>query len=90
MRDPDSQEFHSDLIKKNKGNTSELWKTLNEFLSKKPNSTVSLIEADGVLHTEKSAIARVPNAHFSLTGTKLATKIKEKLRSAVNNNKKFF
>ena len=48
-----------DSIDKNKGNTSELWKTFNEFLSRKSNSTVSLIEAEGVLHTEKSAVARV-------------------------------
>lgn len=58
--------------------------------SKKSNSTVSLIEADGVLHTEKSAIARVLNVHFSLIGDKLAMKIEEKLKSAVNKSKTFF
>ena len=41
--------YYSDLINKNKGNASELWKTFNEITSKKPNSTITSTEADGAL-----------------------------------------
>ena len=43
-------EYYSDLINKNKGNARELWKTFNEITSKKPNSTITSIEADFFLH----------------------------------------
>ena len=42
-------EYYSDLINKNKGNARELWKTFNEITAKKSNSTITSIEADGVL-----------------------------------------
>lgn len=85
--------IYSHFISKNNSNPKELWKTVRQkkkTSSKKSNSTVSLIEADGVLHTEKSAIARVLNVHLSLIGDKLAMKIEEKLKSAVNKSKTFF
>ena len=83
-------EYYLDLINKNKGNPSKLWKTFNEIKSKKSNSTTTLIEEDGVLYTETNEIARALNAHFSRIGTKLAAKIKEKLRLMASNSRKFF
>ena len=71
-------EYYSDLINKNKGNPSELWKTFNELTAKKSNSTITSIEADGVLYTETNDIAQALNTHFSRIGTKLAAKIKKK------------
>ena len=67
-------EYYSDLINKNKGNPSKLWKTFNEIKSKKSNSTTTSIEADGVLYTETNEIALVLNTHFSRIGTNLAAK----------------
>ena len=67
-------EYYSDLINKKKGNPSELWKTLNEITSKKSNSTITSIEADGVLYTEANETAQALNKHFSRIGTKLAAK----------------
>ena len=83
-------EYYSDLINKNKGNPSELWKTFNEITSKKSNSTITSIEADGVLYTETNEIAQALNTLFSRIGTKLAAKIKEKLRLIASNSRKFF
>ena len=83
-------EYYSDLINKNKGNPSELWKTLNEITSKKSNSTITSIEADGVLYTETKEIAQPLNTHFSRIGTKLAAKIKEKFRLITSNSRKLF
>ena len=67
-------EYYSDLINKKKGNPSELWKTFNEITSKKSNSTITSIEADGVLYTEANETAQALNKHFSRIGTKLAAK----------------
>ena len=83
-------EHYSDLINKNKGNPSKLWKTFNDIKSKKSNSTTTSIEADGVLYTETNEIALVLNTHFSRIGTNLAAKIKEKLRLIASNSRKFF
>ena len=67
-----------------------MWKALNEITSKKSNSTITSIEADGVLYTETSEIAQALNTHFSRMGTKLAAKIKEKLRLIASNPRKIF
>ena len=83
-------EYYSGLINKNKGNPSELWKTFNEITSKKSNSTITSTEADGVLYTETNEIAQALNTLFSRIGTKLAAKIKEKLRLIASNSRKFF
>ena len=83
-------EYYSDLINKNKGNPKELWKTLNEITSKKSNATITSIEADGVLYTETNEIAQALNTHFSHIETKLAARIKEKLRLIASNCRKFF
>ena len=83
-------EYYSGLINKNKGNPSELWKTFSEITSKKSNSTITSIEADGVLYTETNEIAQALNTLFSRIGTKLAAKIKEKLRLIASNSRKFF
>ena len=83
-------EYYSDLISKNKGNASELWKTFNDITAKKSNSTITSIEADGVLYTETNGIAQALNTHFSRIGTKQAAKNKEKLRLITNNSKTFF
>ena len=58
-------EYYSDLINKNKGNTSELWKTFNDIRSKKSNSTITSIVVNGVLYTEINEIAQALNTHFS-------------------------
>ena len=59
-------------------------------MSKKSNSTITSIEAGGVLYTETNEIAQALNTHFSRIGTKLATKVKEKLRLTASNSRKFF
>ena len=82
--------YYSDLINKNKGNLSELWKTFNEITSKKSNSTITSIEANSVLYTETNEIAQALNTHFPRIGTKLAAKIKKKLRLIASNSRKFF
>ena len=61
--------YYSDLINKNKGNPSELWKTFNEITSKKSNSTITSIEANSVLYTETNEIAQALNTHFPRIGT---------------------
>ena len=70
-------EYYSHLINKNKGNPNELWKTFNEIMSKKSNSTITSFEADSVLYTETNEIAQALT-HFSRIGIKLAAKIKER------------
>ena len=82
--------YYSDLINKNKGNPSELWKTFNEITSKKSNSTITSIEANSVLYTETNEIVQALNTHFPRIGTKLAAKIKKKLRLIASNSRKFF
>ena len=82
--------YYSDLINKKKGNPSELWKTFNEITSKKSNSTITSIEADGVLYTETNETAQALNKHFSRIGTKLAAKIEENPRLIASNSRKFF
>ena len=52
-------------------------------------STMTSIEADGVLYTETNGIAQALNTHFSRFGTKLAAKIKDKLRLITKNSKRF-
>ena len=47
------------------------------------------LKRDGVLYTETNEIARALNTHFSRIGTKLAAKIKEKLRLTASNSRKF-
>ena len=54
---------------------SELWKTFNVITSKKSNSSITSIEADGALYTETNEIAQALDTHFSRIGTKLAAKI---------------
>ena len=83
--------YSADLINKNNGNRFELWKTFSEITSKKSNSTITSIEADGVLCKETNEIAQALNTHFSRgIGTKLAAKIEEKLRLIASNSRKFF
>ena len=47
-------------------------------------------EADSVLYTETSEIAQALNTHFTRFGTKVAARIKEKLRLIARNSRKFF
>ena len=61
-----------------------------DITSNKSNSTITSIEAGDVLYTETIEIAQALNTHFSRIGTKLAAKIKEKLRLIVSNSRKFF
>lgn len=58
------------------------WMTsdLKNATAKKSNSTITSIEAGGVLYTDTNEIAQALNTYFSRIGTKLAAKIKEKLR----------
>ena len=64
--------------------------SFNELTAKKSNSTITSIEANGVLYTETNDIAQALNTHFSRIGTKLAAKIKEKLRLITSNSREFF
>ena len=72
-------DYYIDLINKNKGNSSSLWKTLNDITQRKSNSSVSCIEAESVSYTNTKSIAEVLNNHFSSIGTRLADKIKSNL-----------
>jgi hypothetical protein len=69
-------EYYSNLINTNKGNTSALWKTLNDISSRKSHCSPSCIEANGVSHTDPKFIAESLNDHFSSIGSKLASKIR--------------
>ena len=68
--------YYQDLINKNKGNSGELWKSLNKITSRKSSPSPSCIEVNGVSHTEPQSIAEALNNHFSTVGTKLAAKLK--------------
>ena len=69
-------DHYRNLIDNNKGNSGELWKSLNKITSRKSASYPSCIEADNVLNTDPVSIAEALNLHFSTIGTKLAQNIK--------------
>ena len=69
-------DHYRNLIDNNKGNSSELWKSLNKITSRKSTSYPSCIEADNVSNTDPVSIAEALNLHFSTIGTKLAQNIK--------------
>ena len=62
----------------NKDNPSELWKTLNELISRNKSGTSPscIISEDNNTITDSKSIATVLNEYFTLIGTKLADKIK--------------
>ena len=69
-------ECYQDFINQNKGNSRELWKTLNKVTSQKSSPPPSSIEANGVSLTDPKSIADTFNTHFSTIGTKLAAAIR--------------
>ena len=71
-------EYYLDLINKNKGNSSVLWKTLNEITSRKSSAPITSIEIDGTSQTDVKSIVEGLNSHFSSIGMKLATLIKSR------------
>ena len=71
-------DYYTNLIKKNKGNSGELWKTLNDISYRKSHFSPSCIVADGISNTSPKSIAEKLNDQFSSTGSKLACKIKNK------------
>ena len=75
-------DYYQELINKDKGNSSALWKTINQITSCKSTSPVTCIEADGVSYTDSKSIAEVLNNHFPSIGFKLVTKIKSCLNCA--------
>ena len=69
-------DHYRNLIDNNKGNSGELWKSLNKITSRKSTSYPSCIEADNVSNTDLVSVAEALNLHFSMIGTKLAQNIK--------------
>ena len=72
-------DYYLELINNNKGNSSGLWKTLNEITGRKLTSSVTCIEANGISYTDSKSIAEVLNNHFSSVGSRLADGIKASL-----------
>ena len=72
-------DYYLELINNNKGNSTGLWKTLNEITECKLTSSVTCIEADGISYTDSKSIAEVLNNNFSSVGSRLADGIKANL-----------
>ena len=72
-------DYYLELINNNKGNSSGLWKTLNEITGRKLTSSVTCIEADGISYTDSKSVAEVLNNHFFSVGFRLADGIKTSL-----------
>ena len=73
-------EYYLDLINKNKGNSSALWKTLNEIASRKSSATITCIEINGTPQTDIKSIVEGLNSHFSSIGSRLASLVKSRFR----------
>ena len=69
-------EYYLDLINKNKGNSSAVWKTLNEITSRKSSVSITCIEIDDTSQIDVKSIVEGLNSHFSSIGSKLATLVK--------------
>ena len=68
--------YYSDLINDAKGDSSKLWKAVNEALSRNYKSAnPQCIVTEGIQHSTLNAIATVLNTHFALIGKTLADKI---------------
>ena len=62
---------YQDLILKNKGNPSKLWKTLNDVIGQKNTPSVTYIVDEKVTYTDKS-IAEILNSFFTSIGSTLS------------------
>ena len=71
-------EYYLDLISKSEGNSSALWKTLNEITSRKSSAPITCIEIDGTSQIDVKSIVEGLNSHFSSIGCKLATLVKSR------------
>ena len=68
--------YYIGLIEDSKGESSKLWKAVNEVSSRKnKTSTPNCIISDGVQHTDVRSIASVLNKHFASIGQLLADKL---------------
>jgi hypothetical protein len=68
-------DYYQDLILKNKGNPSNLWKTLNNVTGRKNTSGVTCIVAEHVTYTDPKSIAETLNSFFTSIGSILAAKL---------------
>ena len=75
-------DYYQDLILKNKGNPSNLWKTFNDVTGRKNTPGVTCINADKVTYTDPKSIAETLNSLFTSIGSILAAK----LLSSVNQS----
>ena len=57
-------DYYQDLILKNKGNPTKLWKTLNDVTGRKNTPSVTCIVADNVTYTDSKSIAETLNLFF--------------------------
>lgn len=71
-------EYYLDLINKNKGNSSALWKTLNEITSRKSSAPITCIEINDTPQTDVKSIVEGLNSHFSSIGSRLASLVKSR------------
>ena len=67
-------DYYCNLIEESKNQPKSLWKHLNNITSRKSNSNVSSLSADGNNHTSPYGIAQTLNLHFSTIGSKLTSK----------------
>ena len=68
-------DYYQDLILKNKGNPTKLWKTLNDVTGRKNTPSVTCIVADNVTYTDSKSIAETLNLFFTSIGSTLAAKL---------------
>ena len=61
-------DYYCNLIEESKNQPKSLWKHLNNITSRKSNSNVSSLSADGNNHTSPYDIAQTLNLHFSTIG----------------------
>ena len=69
-------DYSQDLILKNKGNSRNLWKTLNDVTGRKTTPGVTCIVAENVTYTDPKSIAETLNSFFTSIGSTLAAKLK--------------
>lgn len=75
--------YYQECINNNKGNSTGLWKTLNEitFRDNKSGSAPTCISSDEVLYNKPQPVANILNNYFTSIGTKLANTFRDKCNS---------
>ena len=67
--------YYVNLINESKGNSSKLWKAVNEVLPDRLSNPITTINHNGMSFTSSSGIASALNDFFANIGTKLCNKL---------------